>query len=306
MWFKQLQLFQLTDSLRESITTLIEKLEPLAFKPCFPSMMSSMGWVSPVDEENSPLARSINGCMMLCLQIEEKILPAAVIRHELYERIKTIELMENRKVFQREKLTLKDEITFSLLPRAFSRFTKLYGYIDTKNQWLVLNTTNAKKAEQFISMFKKSVTEKIHPFELKKLAPTMTQWLKSQNYSSVFAIEKACLLQDPNHQNRMIRCQQQDLFAHSIQGFIKEGCEVKQLALSWQDRVNFVLTDNFALSSLKFHDVITSQAGESEAETKEQHFDADFLIMLDTLTNLLKDLLNAFMVSAKAKEKETS
>lgn len=294
MWFKQLQLFQLTDSLHMPVATLIEKLETLAFKPCFPSMFSSMGWVPPVDEIDSPLARVMHNCIMLCLQIEEKILPAAVIRHELYEKIKTIELMENRKVYQQEKLSLKDEIILTLLPRAFSKFTKLYGYVDTRYQWLVLDTHNAKKAEQFIVMFKKSVTEKIHPFELKKIAPTMTQWLKNQDYSSAFSIEKACVLQDPNQQNRIIRCQQQNLFAASIQALIQEGCEAKQLALSWQDRVNFVLTDQFMLSSIKYQDEITAQAGEMEAETKQQQFDVDFLIMLETLTSLLKDLFSLF------------
>jgi recombination associated protein RdgC len=261
-------------------------------------MPASIGWVAPIDEIDSPLARSLNGCIMLCLQIEEKILPASVIRYELHEKIKAIELMENRKVYHKEKLSLKDEITLTLLPRAFSKYTKLYGYIDTRNQWLILDTNNAKKAEQFISLFKKSVTDKIHPFDLKKLAPIITQWLKNQNYSSDFSIEKACVLQDPNQQNRIIRCQHQDLFAPSIQGLIKEGCEAKQLALTWQDRIHFVLNETFLLSSIKYTDDITSQAGDMEAETKQQHFDADFLIMMETLALLLKDLLSVVAAPA--------
>ncbi len=292
MWFKQLQLLQLTDALKTPLPTLLEKLELLAFKPCFPSMPVSIGWVAPVDEIDSPLARSLNGCIMLCLQIEEKILPASVVRYELHEKIKAIELMEGRKVYHKEKLSMKDEITLTLLPRAFSRYTKLYGYIDTRHQWLVIDTNNEKKAEQFISLFKKSVTEKVHPFDLKKLAPIITLWLKDQNYSSDFSIEKSCVLQDPHQQSRIIRCQHQDLFAASIQGLIKEGCEAKKLALSWQDRVNFVLTDTFALSSIKYLEEITSQAGEMEAETKQQQFDVDFLIMMETLALLLKDLLS--------------
>src|SRR5579862_8055555 len=106
MWFKQLQLFQLTDSLNISLPALLEKLEVLAFRPCFPSMPFSVGWMPPIDEIDSPLARSLNGCIMLCLQIEEKILPASVVRHALYEKIKTIELMEDRKVHHKEKQLL--------------------------------------------------------------------------------------------------------------------------------------------------------------------------------------------------------
>ncbi|MEO8401181.1 MAG: recombination-associated protein RdgC [Gammaproteobacteria bacterium] len=297
MWFKQVQLFQMTDSVRYSIEDLIKKLEPLAFISCFPSMPSSMGWVSPVDEDGAPLARAVNGCIMLCLQIEEKILPASVIRQELNDKVKQIEASEGRKVYSKQKLSLKDEITMTLLPRAFSKFTRLYAYIDTRNQWLVLGTTNEKKTEQFLSLFKKSVSESVHAFELKKLSPAITPWLKHQNYPTTFSIEKTCVLQDPNQQNRIVRCQQQDLFANSIQAFIKEGYEVKQLALCWQDLVNFVLVDNFSLQSMRFQDQIIAQVKEMEAETMQQQFDADFLIMTETLAGLLKDLLGLFIKS---------
>jgi recombination associated protein RdgC len=295
MWFKKTKLFQLTDSLRYSADKLTEKLEPLSFKPCRPSMSQSFGWVPPVDEEDMPLVQAINGYMMVCLQVEEKILPAIVVRQELSKRIKEIEKTENRTVRPKEKYALKDDMITTLLPRAFSKLTKVYAYIDTKNNWLVLGTTHEKKAEQFISMFKKSLEGEIHPFEIKNLSATMTHWLKNQSCPSSFSVEKSCMLQDPNQENRIIRCQQQDLFASSIQSLIKEGCEVKQLALNWQDRVDVVLSEGFSLSGIKFHDGITLQAAEMEAETAQQKFYVDFLIMSETLSKLLQDLLSVFI-----------
>ncbi len=306
MWFKQVQLFQLTDALRLSTEQLIEKLTPLAFTSCLPSMPLSMGWVSPVDEDGAPLARAGNGCIMLCLQIEEKILPASVVRQEVMDKIKHIEATEGRKVYQKQKLSLKDEVTLTLLPRAFSKFTRLYAYIDTRNQWLVIGSTHEKKTEQFLSLFKKCVTEKVHAFDLKKLAPAITYWLKNQNYPKAFSIEKACKLQDPNQQNRVVRCQQQDLFANGIQSFIKEGYEAKQLALCWQDHIKFVLVDNFSLQSIRFEDQVIAEANEMEAETRQQQFDADFLIMTEILSVLLKDLLQAFLPAVEKSEEASA
>ncbi len=296
MWFKQLQLFQFHSSLNLSSNTLIDKLESLAFRSCLPSMEKSMGWISPLDSDdvNAPLIRSINGYTMLCLQIEEKILPASVIRHELAKKIKQIESEEDRKVRQSEKLSLKDEIKLTLLPRAFSKFTKLYAYIDVKNRRVILGTANAKKAEQFIMMFKKSVSEDISSVDINKLSPIITHWIKDQDYPSSFSIEKSCVLQDPNQQGRIIRCQQQDLFTIGVRSLIKDGCEVKQLAINWQDRVNFILSDDLSLKSLKFQDEITAQVKEMEPETQDQQFDADFLIMTDTLSQVLDDLLIVF------------
>lgn len=297
MWFKQIQLFQLNDKFDFSPNNLMEKLEPLAFRPCLPSMEMSSGWISPLDtdDENAPLIRSINGYIMLCLKVEEKILPASVIRHELANKIKMLEKNENRKIYQKEKLSLKDEMKMTLLPRAFSRFTKLYAYIDTKNRRIVFGSANVKKAELFINMLKKSIGEIISSLEVDKLSPIMTHWIQHQNYPPAFIIEKSCVLQDPNQQSRMIRCQQQDLFTNSIQSLIKDGCVIKQLAANWQDRVSFILSDDLILKSLKYQDEITAQAKEMEPETRDQEFDADFLIMSETLTQLVNELLEVFI-----------
>jgi recombination associated protein RdgC len=306
MWFKQTKLFQLTNSANRSPINLIDKLEGLVFKPCRPSMQSSMGWVSPIDEEDAPLVQTINGRIMLCLQIEEKILPAVVIAQELIKKIKEIEKKEDRKVRQKEKYVLKDEIIATLLPRAFSRLTRVYAYIDTQNNWLVLGTNNEKRTEQFIKMFKKSEIGEIHPFEIKKLSSVMTNWLQRQTQPSSLSIEKSCLLQDPNQENRMIRCQQQDLFSPSIQSLLKDGCEVKQLALTWHDRVTIVLSDDFSLSSIKFQEGIAEQIKEMEAETAQQKFHADFFIMSETFAGLFEDLLTELIEPQQSTKEKTN
>jgi recombination associated protein RdgC len=297
MWFKQVQLFQMKDSVNFQPKELEENLALLAFQPCLPSHPSSAGWVSPIEEEGAPLVQAINGYLMICMQFEDKVLPASVIKQELVERIKQRETREERKVRQKEKLALKDEVILSLLPRAFGKISRVYAYIDTKNKCLVLNTTNAKKTEQFISMFQKSVTEQINSYEIKKPSPIMTHWLKNQSSPTAFAIEKSCVLQDPNQQNRIIRCQQQNLFANPIQALVKDGCEVKQLALSWHDQVKFVLAaEDFSLRSIQYEDEITSQTKDMEAETKQQVFNADFFIMTQVLAELLNELLDCFSV----------
>jgi recombination associated protein RdgC len=245
--------------------------------------------------------------MMICLQIEEKILPATVIRQELSKKIKEIAQLRGRKVSQKEIQALKDDVTHSLLPRAFSKLTRVYAYIDTKNQWLVIDTASAPKTEEFMELLKKSLTAaNIQPVKTAKLAPILTRWLLNKDYPQAFSIEKSCLFRDPNKEARTIRCQQQDLSANSIQLIVKEGCEVNELALAWHDHVNFVLADNFSLRSIKFQDEVIAQAKEMEPETKKQQLDADLLIMAETLSGLLKDLLAVFVKPATPENAENS
>lgn len=111
------------------------------------------------------------------------------------------------------------------------------------------------------------------------------------------------MLQDANHESRVIRCKDQDLFASSIQSLIKDGCEIKQLALNWQDRIDFVLLDDLSMQSIKFSDEIIEQVKEMEAGTKQQQFNADFLIMTETFNGLFKDILNLFIESQEQTEK---
>jgi recombination associated protein RdgC len=296
MWFKQAQFFQFADPIAYDADKLAAKLELLAFTHCLPSLPSSHGWVCPVeDADNGPLVHAASGYMMICLQIEEKILPATVIRQTMMDKIKELEAVGDRKVNSKEKINLKEQITFSLLPRAFSRFTRIYAYIDTKSQFMALSTANAAKTEQFMEIFKKCMGEGIHSFELKKLAPIMTNWISENRDPAHFSVEKTCVLQDPKQQARVIRCQQQDLSASSIQDFIREGYEVKKLAMAWQDRMNFILSENFSLSSIQFQEAILEQVKEINAETKQQKFDADFFIMTETFGHLLRDLLPLFV-----------
>lgn len=293
MLFKQIQLFHLPEASQYTAEVLDKLLEQLAFRPCLPSMSMSVGWVPPLDEDES-LVNLFADNLTICLQVEEKILPATVVRQELDAKIKQIELAEGRKIRSKEKLALKEELTLTLLPRAFTKLARIYAYIDTRNNWLVVDTTNTKKLELFMANFKKSISDNVRHYDLKKSAPIMTHWLKNQDYPSVFSIEKASVLQDPDRKNRIIRCQQQDLFANGIQSLLNDGCEVVQLALSWNDQVNFVLCDQLSLRRIQFQDELIAQAQEMEAETKRDQFIADFLIMSGTFEQLFNALLTIF------------
>src|SRR5690348_11556416 len=151
MWFKQVQVFQLTSPIKYTAMGLHERLLPFAFAPCSPSMAQTSGWVSPVDEPDAPLSRGLNGCFMIQLQIEEKILPASVVNHALKEKLKQISAAEGRKLGKSEKARLKDETTHTLLLRAFSKYTQITAYIDTRHQWLVVNSASASRTETFLT-----------------------------------------------------------------------------------------------------------------------------------------------------------
>lgn len=301
MWFKQVQIFQLSTRFKHQPSDMHHRLEAFAFQPCLPSMPSSMGWVSPLDEEDAPLTRGMNGCYMITLQMEDKILPATVVNQALKEKVKQIEAKEARKIRQKEKLNYKDELVHTLLTRAFTKLSTIHAYIDTRNHWLVLNSISPAKTELFISMFQKAFGECMEEAELIKPSALLTHWLKTQDYPQEFSIGKACVLQDPEQQNRIVRCQQQDLFTSGVQSIFKEGFDVIQMELCWQDRIKFVLADDFSLRSVTLAEDDIKEMTETY-ESKQERFDADLILMSESLTGMFKDLFAIFKRSNQSEQ----
>lgn len=295
MWFKQAQIYHLATPIPYNPDDLAHRLDVLSFTPCLPSLATSCGWVSPIDEEGAPLVHAANGFLMICLQFEEKILPATVINQMLNQQVKEIESSQERKVPYKEKLAYKDELIQTLLPRAFSKLSRIFAYIDTKQNWLIVGTIHTAKIDKFKTLLQKSLNSiQLQPFELKNTVPILSDWLIKGGSPQPLFINKACVLQDQSQQNRIIRCQQQDLFAGAIKSLLKDGCEVKELALTYNEQIDFTLTNDFTLRTIRFHDEVLQLGKESYTETQAQQFDADFVIMTETLNKLFTQLLALF------------
>lgn len=293
MWFKQATLFQFSKPFSPSISALNELLQPLSFTPCLPSFASSIGWVSPLGNGASELVYGTQRFLLIALQFEEKILPATVVRQAVLEKIAEIEEKEARTVRGKEKQTIKDEMMQTLLPRAFTKKSVVMAYLDLKNQQLVLNSNTPAKVERFVAFFKRAVAPiELQAIEVKKPVDLMTDWLKGEDLPRHFQVGQSCVLRDAQQEKRMIRCQHQDLFAANIQAFLKEECEAMQLAMIWKDNVKFTLGGDFSLRGIQFQEAVLSLSQSDYTETKEQRFDADFVLMTELMSQLLEDLLS--------------
>ncbi len=294
MWFKQAKIFELKKSFHVTALELANILKPLAFTPCLPSLPHSFGFIPPTGELESdmPLVRDVGGCFMLCLQGEEKILPATVVNQHVAARVKHIEKEEGRRVRQKEKLNIKDDMIITLMPRAFTKLSTIYAYIDTHNNWLIINSTSAARYEKFIALFKKCFDDELElkVLEIKDIAPTLTRHLVANNFPTEFDVQEKAVFQDPNQENRIIRCQHQDLYADSMMSLIKDGCRVKQITFTWHDRITFSLTDDMTLLGVSYEDELLESAKDLDLETKEQAFDANMMIMTKSLSHLIYDL----------------
>lgn len=296
MWFKNLSVFRLTEAFTLSSDELEQKLEPMQFTPCGPHELATMGWTAPLGKSSQQLLHSSNGFMMLCAKKEERVLPTSVINEMTAERIADKEEQQKRKLSKRERTEIKDELIFELLPKAFTFSTFTYAYIDPKGGWLVVDSASAKKAEDLLSLLRKSLGSlpAIPINTVNRPSTVMTEWLSSEQFPDDIHIEDECELRSPEEEGGSVRCKRHNLFVPEIKNHLESGKEVVKLAISWDQRIAFVLDDILSVKRLRFLDLVQDQVADSNAEDAASRFDADFSIMSMELANFLPRLLELF------------
>ncbi len=294
MWFKNLQVFRLTKPLSLELEKFNEQLEEKSFTPATSQEPESFGWVSPLGRHSELLYHINNQQVMLCAKRQTKILPASVVKEKLEDKVAVLESEEDRKLSRKEKQALKEEITFDLLPKAFSKSSTLMGYISLPLNLVVINSSSAKAAEDFLSLLRDSLGSlPVIPLTAKNLPlQTMTSWIKQQSGLEHFILGNACEFKDLQD-NGSIKCKEQDLSLPEIVTHLEGGMQVVSLELYWQDKLSFTLTESLILKSVKYLDFIQDQLQETHAESVAEQFDVDFSIMSAEVNAMIQELLLA-------------
>lgn len=296
MWFKNLAVFRFTEPFELSALDLEQKLAQLPFMPCGAQQETSIGWVAPLGRNGEQYVHSSSGFMMLCAQKEEKVLPAAVINEWVAERIQEVEDREARKLAKKERSTIKDEVIFELLPKAFSFSRKTYAYIDPQGGWLIVDAASAKKAEELVSLLRKCLGSLpvVLPTTREKPCSVLTQWLLSADTPSDVVIEDECELRSPEEEGGIVRCKRHDLTLPEIKNHLDNGKQVIKLALTWADRLSFVIDEHLTVKRLRFLDLVQEQVQDADAGDAAAVFDTEFSIMSLELAGFLPRLLELF------------
>lgn len=307
MWFKNLLVYRFTRPFTTSLEELNEKLSEAAFHPCSSQEQSSYGWTKPLGDAGSEYLHAANGYVMLCAKQQEKVLPAAVVNEVLEEKVREIQESDGRKPGRKERADLKDEITFDLLPRAFSRSRKLYAYIDIEGGLLFVDSASHKKAEDLLGLLRESLGGlPVIPLKAKNTAQnSLTEWVAGTAPSG-FELGGECELRDRSDESAVIRAKNHDLGSEQIQSHLASGMFVSKLAMSWTGGIDFIVDDQLSLKRLAFTDLIRDKADDINADTLAEQFDADFSIMAGEFAKFIPAVIAAFGGEAEGEQPDAS
>ena len=292
MWFKQLTIYPLNKDKLPDLEMLANKLQEAAFKPCMGLDWDSIGFSSPVSFSPEMVFPAQN-TWRIALKKEEKVLPAAVVRDILDEKINEIREIEGRNVGRKEKIELKENITDDLLPRAFTKSSKTEGIIDSQYGFLLINQANSNRAEMLLTKLRDALggLEAKLPRTEQSPGSLMTEWLLQGSAAGHFELDSDCELKGLGDAAPVVRISHQDLTAEEVINLVKNGKIVTQLGLCWQDRVRFVLTQDFTLKRIQFLDVLQEEAAGQGDDMQSITF-ASQILMAEALGELLSELVH--------------
>ncbi|MBT3530377.1 MAG: recombination-associated protein RdgC [Gammaproteobacteria bacterium] len=295
MWFKNVRLYCFTKPFEISPEDIEKKLLAEQFSPCSSYEKSSSGWVSPLGKEGEMLTHIVGDFLMVCLQKQERILPASVIRDATEEKVAELEERQARKIHRKEKRQIQDDVFVTLLPKAFTRNQQTYAYIAPKDNLIVIDAASAPKAEELLKNLRDSIGSLPVALPDTRRAPSdvMTRWLKEQNASDNFEIEDDCEFYNPLDGGNVIRCKGQDLYCDEIQSHLDAGKQVKNLGVSWKSLLSCNIGSDLSIKRLKF-EVVKEEQDSFEEETPAQKFDQEFALMTLELSSFFKSFFNAF------------
>ncbi len=296
MWFSNLQLYRLTKPFEQSAEALAEQLNAHAFRPCGSLDLFTYGWVPPLGQYGTELVHASGGHILLCARKEEKILPAAVVREFVTEKVNEIQESQGRPVRRKERDEIKDNVIHELLPKAFTRSSRTFAYISPRERLVVVNATSTAKAEELLSYLRGTlgslavvpITTRQHPTNV------MTHWLVEQSAPEGFEVADECELREKGEDGGIIRCKRQDLASEEIRVHLDAGKMVTKLAINWQEQLSCILNDDLSIKRLRFGEELLEKSKEVDADDIVAAFDNDFTLMTLELSRFIPRLIEVF------------
>jgi recombination associated protein RdgC len=298
MWFKNLQIYRLPAPWAFTAEQMEEALQSQAFTPASSNELLRQGWDSP--RANGKLVHEVNKQMLMMLGTEKKLLPGSVINQVAKARAAEMEEQQGFAPGKKAMKELKERIADELLPRAFSIRSNVFTWIDPVNGWLVIDAASPSKADEVIKLLLKAV-DKL-PLESLRVQRSpvgvMTAWLESDEAPYNFTIDQDTELRATGESKAAVRYVKHSLDPEDIRRHIAAGKQCTRLAMTWNSRVSFVLTESLAIKGIKPLDVI--KENETITYSDDERFDNDMMLMTGELSKMMVDLVDALGGEAKA------
>jgi recombination associated protein RdgC len=296
--FKNALVYRIEHWAQPSLVDIESRLGGAPFIACGASQPESAGWVAPRGDKHGTLAESVGGQIVVKLCTETKAVPGSVVKQQVNLELDKIEQDTGRRPKGKRVKEVKEAVVHALLPRAFPKRSDTLVWIDPQAQLVWVGASSTKKADAVVTRLIELLGGDLKLALLQTtLAPAtaMATWLAEKDAPAGFSIDRECELKQPDSEKATVRYARHTLDIDEVGEHIRQGKLPTQLAMTWEGRVSFVLTEALTLKKIELLDVVLEGAGVDAANSGQEDggFDADVAIATGELRQLMPALVLA-------------
>ena len=277
------------------VATVEAAMDAARFVPCGASQEKAVGWLEPRGIAHGPLIEVIGGQWLFKLMMEMKVVPGSVVKRKVEEQVAHIEATTGRKPGKKEKKELGEDARLALMPMAFSKQSSVQVWVDPVAGLLITDAGSQAKADEVMTWLIKAVDGLAVSLINTQVSPAaaMATWLSTKEAPPDFRVDRECELKAPDESKAVVRYTRHALDTDEVAQHIAMGKMPTRLALTWNDRVSFVLTEALQLKKITFLEGVFEGNTASPGDGKADNFDTDAAIATGELQGLIPDLIEA-------------
>lgn len=249
----------------------LEQLQAARFVPVGDLQAQSAGF-SPV--RGDELAYQQGKHTLLRFTIEKKHIPGSAVAVKLEEKCAELEKAQGFPPGKKSRKELKERVVDELLPRALSTRRTTAVWIDQDQHRIVIDSASNAVCDEIVKVLIKLFGEGDN-LGLQDVrwprASVLTQWLDYQPRE--FTVDDAVTLQHPGEKGKVVKFERADLGYADVLGQIRSGAYVQSVAMTFNSRLSFIMTDNMRIRRIKALEILMDREGVQEADRFASDFD---------------------------------
>lgn len=289
MWFKNATIYKIVGNPVHT-QQLNKSLERHQFTPLQGLEMQRRGWAP---NESGEFAYAQGRQVLLTMRIDRKLLPTSVVNEALKALVAEVQDREGYKPGRKQQKELKEQVIDTLLPKAFAVTTTTRVWIDGDRGLLVVDSASPGRVDQAIGLLVHSIEGLcVTPLRLQNnTGLAMTGWLAENEAPQGFNLDQDAELVGRGQGSPKVKYSKHPLEGVEIQNHIAGGKLCTRLAMTWQEKVSFVLTDSMTLKQITPLDVMRERAA---TNPDDDVFASGFALMTGEMGKLIDSLVFTF------------
>ncbi len=297
MFPKNIIAYRFSRDVELDLEQLEEQLKEFMFVPCGSQDKQKFGWVEPTGAlGGESFIHAADGNILLTAKKQIKLIPGDTIKQRLNEKVKKLEEVEGRPLKKKEKDNIKDEIILDMLPQAFTRDSYANVLIMTSLNMILVDVSSHNKAEEVLALLRKTIGSLpvVPAIGASAFETLVTGWIKEGTSPEGFTLQDEVVLKSISSDGGTAKLSHQDLASEEVKQHLEAAKVATKCAFDWQERMSYLMSDNFVISKIKWADEIKDQNDDIPREDGLARFDADFALTCGELRAFIPKLFDTF------------